>query len=264
MEQWHYDSAVDLDAALIERLRILRRRPNIVVSSIRMLSAIVVRAWLRAYHRIEISGRDNLPLDRSFVLIANHASHLDTLCLLAALPIRRVNDAFPVAANDYFCANRFRAFIANIFVNAMPFDRLFAPWESLSACAHLLNEPNTILVYFPEGTRLGNCQPGEFTPGVAMLVAGRDIPVVPCHIAGAHSALPKGAWIPRPRSLQLNIGAPRMYRHLSPTKECAKEISRDLREAVISLGQDSRSTMPSKQMDSSGIGRSVLVKSEAL
>jgi 1-acyl-sn-glycerol-3-phosphate acyltransferase len=236
-EQWHYDPDLDLDPALVRRMRAVTARSNAFICGVRSLAAVVVRAWLRAYHRLTIVGRHHLPLDRSFVLIANHASHLDTLCLLSALPFGRLHGAYPAAAKDYFCVSALRAFLARVAVNALPFERNFAPWESLSVCAHLLKERGNILIVFPEGTRAASGEPVEFKPGVALLAAGRDIPVVPCHLAGTHAALPKGAWWPRPRKVRLTIGAPRLYAHLPATKESAARISRELREAVISLGQ---------------------------
>src|SRR5205814_769765 len=81
--------------ALIERLRSFPCEPGMLVTSVRSLAAAVLRFWLRVYHRLTIVGRQNLPADHSFVLIANHASHLDTLCLLSALPIRRLHRALP-------------------------------------------------------------------------------------------------------------------------------------------------------------------------
>jgi 1-acyl-sn-glycerol-3-phosphate acyltransferase len=237
MDEWHYDPAADLDEALLEQLRRWRREPGKLLCGVRSLAAVALRAWLRGYHRLTIVGRQNLPLHRSFVLVANHVSHLDALCLLAALPLRRLHSTFPVAARDYFCVNGLRALLAKTVLNALPFDRTFAPWQSLSVCAHLLETPGTILILFPEGTRSGGAEPGEFRPGVALLAAGRDVPVVPCHLGGTHAALPKGAWCPRPKALRLTIGAPRVYTHLPPTKESAKRICRELREAVIALGK---------------------------
>jgi 1-acyl-sn-glycerol-3-phosphate acyltransferase len=237
MEQWHYDPAVDLDQALIERLRSFLGEQGKLVCGVRALAAPVVRCWLRLYHRLTIVGRQNLPLDRSFLLVANHASHLDTLCLLSALPLGRLNRAFPVAARDYFCVSATRTFLATVLVNALPFERQFVPWQSLSMCAYLLQNPGTILILFPEGTRSGEAEPGEFKPGVALLAAGGGIPVVPCHLAGTHAALPKGAWCPRPKAVRLTIGVPRVYAHLPATKESAKQICRELREAVMLLGQ---------------------------
>lgn len=236
MEEWHYDPEADLDPALVERVRARLCAPGPLVGTVRLLAAAVLRCWLRLYHRLTVVGRDNLPAGGSFVLVANHASHLDTLCLLSALPLRCLSRAFPAAAKDYFCINALRALLTRVVVNALPFDRYLAPWQSLSVCAHLLREAGTVLVVFPEGTRSPGPEPCEFKPGVALLVAGRDLPVVACHLAGTHAALPKGAWFPRPRSVRLTIGRPRSYAHLPATKQSAKHICRELREAVIALG----------------------------
>ncbi len=113
----------------------------------------------------------------------------------------------------------------------------------------LLESPGSVLIFFPEGTRSGGLEPGEFKPGFALLAAGREVPVVPCHLAGTHAALPKGAWVPRPKPVRLTIGAPRVYAHLPPTKASAKQICRELRDAVISLGhpRDSRALSPGRR-----------------
>jgi 1-acyl-sn-glycerol-3-phosphate acyltransferase len=235
MEQWHYDPEADLDPALRERLRATLCAPGAVFGKLRSLVAAVLRCWLRLYHRLTIAGRENLPVGRSFILIANHASHLDALCLLSALPLGRLNRAFPVAAKDYFCVGALRALLARVVANALPFDRYKAPWQSLSVCDHILRESDNVLVFFPEGTRSGGPEPSEFKLGVGLLAAGRDLPVVPCHLAGTHAALPKGAWFPRPQPVRLTIGRPRFYAHLPATKESAKQICRELREAVIAL-----------------------------
>jgi 1-acyl-sn-glycerol-3-phosphate acyltransferase len=239
MGQWQYDPAADFDQALAQRLLRYQRGPGLLVRGVRWLAAVALRCWLRLYHGLTIVGRHNLPAEGSFVLVANHASHLDALCLLAALPLNRLHGAHPVAAKDYFCVSALRALLATILVNALPLERRLWPWQSLSLCAHLLQSPGTVLILFPEGTRFGGPEPGEFKPGVGLLVAGQRLPVVPCHLAGTHAALPKGAWCPRLRTVRLTIGAPRVYAHLRATRESAEQICGELREAVIVLGQDS-------------------------
>jgi 1-acyl-sn-glycerol-3-phosphate acyltransferase len=237
MDEWHFDPGTGGDPEQFERLRSFACDPGSLLLGVRSMAAVALRFWLHVYNGMTITGRQNLPVGRSFLLVANHASHLDTLCLLRAMPLHRLNHVFPVAARDYFCVSAARSFLANVVVNALPFDRNFAPWESLGVCAHLLERPGNVLIFFPEGTRSGNSEPGEFKPGVALLVAGRDIPIVPCHLAGTHAALPKGAWVPRPKAVRLTIGAPRVYPHLPPTKASARQICRELRDTVISLGQ---------------------------
>src|SRR5262245_9966228 len=227
-------SRIELSA--MERLMSPRLK-RLLVHGVRLLAAAVVRAWLQVYHRFTVIGRHHLPSTGSFMLVANHASHLDTLCLLSVLPMRRLHRVFPAAAKDYFCVNAVRSLLAKVIVNALPFDRSLAFGLSLSVCERVLEEHGNVLIFFPEGTRSGRTEPSEFKPGIALLTAGRDVPVVPCHLAGAHRALPKGTWFPRPRALRLTIGEPRVYAHLSASKESVKFICRDIREAVISLGR---------------------------
>jgi 1-acyl-sn-glycerol-3-phosphate acyltransferase len=237
MEQLLLELADGVEPARLDSLRNFWREPGALVRGVRSLAAMVMRAWLHGYHGLTIVGRENLPADRSFLLVANHASHLDTLCLLSALPIRQLHRTFPVAASEYFCVNPVLSFLAKLIVNVLPFDRQFACWHGLRVCAGLLEEkPGAILILFPEGTRTDGFEPGDFKPGVAFLAVARDIPVVPCHLAGTHAALPKGAWFPRAKPVRLTIGPPRVYAHLRAAKESRTHICRELRDAVVSLG----------------------------
>src|SRR5205823_3722356 len=148
MGQGGNDLAAPIHLFATQRLRASSRLERWLVNGMRLLAAAAVRGWLHLYHRLTIVGRHNLPSAGSFVLVANHASHLDTLCLLSALPMRRLHRAFPAAAKDYFCVNALRALLAAVLVNALPFERHFVPWQSLSMCAHLLQNPGTILILF--------------------------------------------------------------------------------------------------------------------
>jgi 1-acyl-sn-glycerol-3-phosphate acyltransferase len=236
MEPWLYDIEPDLDQPLIERLCRFPREPNLLVCGLRWLTATMLRGWLRVYHRLTIVGRENLPANSSFVMVANHASHLDTLCLLAALPMTRLHRAFPAAAKDYFFVSSMRALLATVVANALPFERRGDPRHSLDVCKHLLANPGTILVVFPEGTRSRTGELCDFRPGVGLLLAGSDIPVVPCKLDGAFAAWPTGAWLPRPRSVQLTIGTPHVYADRPATQASARQICRELRDKVLLLG----------------------------
>lgn len=234
---WSYEPASDLDQSLAERLRRFPREPDIAVYAVRSLAALTIRCWLRAYHRFDVRGPENLPKDGSFILVANHASHLDTLCILSALPLRKLHRAFPAAAQDYFFVSVPRLALAAVVVNALPFGRQGNSRNSLELCRRLLENSGNILILFPEGTRTRTGQIGEFKPGIGLLAAGTNIPVVPCHLAGAFEAWPKGKLFPRPRRLRLIVGKPRTYTHLPAGRESSVQISEDLRNAVVSLVQ---------------------------
>ena len=237
MDPWNYDPARDLEKPMIERLRHFPREPDILVYGLRLSAAFLVRFWLRLYHRLSISGLENLPAEGSFVMVANHSSHLDVLCLLAALPWSRLHRTFPAAAQDYFFVNAPRVFLAAVAVNAMPFNRHSNPCHSLDLCRQVLDNAGNALILFPEGTRSTTGELGEFKPGVGLVVAGTTYPVLPCYVEGAHRAWPKGAWIPRPTKVRLHIGPPRQYPHLEPCKEAAVQIAGELREAVVALSE---------------------------
>src|SRR5947207_8109543 len=211
MKTRHYDCACDVDQPLFDRLRRFPREPNMLVYGVRALVALIIRSWLRIYHRFEIIGHENLRTNRSLVIVANHSSDLDTLCLLAALPLRKLHRAFPAAAADYFFQSVPQIWIAAVVVNALPFSRQTHVRQSLSICRELLANPGNVLIIFPEGTRSQTGETCDFKPGIGALVAGRDVTVLPCYLHGAFHAWPKGRRLPRPRRVRLIVGEPRNY-----------------------------------------------------
>jgi len=235
MKKWHYDSASDLDQTLVERLRRFPREPDMLVYGVRSLAALLIRAWLRAYHRFEIIGHEHLRTNRSFVVVANHCSHLDTLCLLAALPLRKLHRAFPAAAADYFFQSVPRIWIAAVVVNALPFSRQTHVRQSLSICRELLANPGNVLIIFPEGTRSQTGETRDFKSGIGALVAGRDVNVFPCYLQGAFGAWPKGRRLPRPGKVRLIVGAPRNYQAHGSEKSDVCAIASELCDAVKEL-----------------------------
>ncbi|MBI3990124.1 MAG: 1-acyl-sn-glycerol-3-phosphate acyltransferase, partial [candidate division NC10 bacterium] len=146
MKEWRYDTAQDLDQTIVERLRRSPREPDMLVYGLRSLAALMIRAWLRVCHRLEVIGREDLPAEGSYVLVANHTSHLDALCLLSVLPLKKLHRAFPAAAADYFFTSIPRIAIAAVVVNALPFDRETHFRQSLNLCKELLANPGNILI----------------------------------------------------------------------------------------------------------------------
>jgi 1-acyl-sn-glycerol-3-phosphate acyltransferase len=235
MKSWHYNSMRDVDQVPINPLRQFPREPDVLVYGLRSLCALIIRTLLRIYNRFEVIGHENLRINRSLIIVANHCSHLDTLCLLAALPLRNLHRAFPAAASDYFFKSVPRLWAAAILVNALPFARHVRVRQSLSLCRELLAYPETILVIFPEGTRSTTGEVAKFKSGIGALVAGSDVEVAPCFVEGAFHAWPKGKRFPRPRKIRLVIGSPRNYRERGTDKADICGIATELRDAVNQL-----------------------------
>ena len=102
MKRWHYDSVRDLDQTLVERLRRFPREPDMLVYGVRSFVALIIRVWLRAYHRFEIVGPEICATNRSDRDGGESFQSFRTRSAFLPLPLRKLHRAFPAAAADYF------------------------------------------------------------------------------------------------------------------------------------------------------------------
>lgn len=172
------------------------------------------------------------PEQRQRIYFANHASHLDTVILWAALPPALRRRTHPVAAKDYWGRNALTRFVATRVLNAVLVDRAgsrdpLAPLRAVLAAGDSL-------VIFPEGTRRQERLPGEFKAGLHHLA--RDFPeaeLVPVYLGNLARAYPKGAVLPAPIMCVVNFGAPIA---LAPGEAKTAFLER-AREAVCGLAE---------------------------
>ncbi len=235
MDEWQYDSARDLDKSLADGLRDFPREPTMWTFATRTAAGLLIRVCLKAFHRFRVTGLENIPKDTAFVLVANHSSHWDAICLISMLPFRMRHRIFPAAAADYFFTALPRVMFSSIIVNALPFHRTAGPQQSLKICQQLLKTPGNVLILFPEGTRSTTGELGEFKAGIGLLLRGCAVPVLPCAIKGAYESWPKGRRLPRLTRLSVIVGKPMNFDHVSPGKGGAKEIALQLQGAVQDL-----------------------------
>src|ERR1043166_8048269 len=120
MEPWKLEPAHDTGLAPAERFRSVRRESGLLEGLAHQLAFAIVRAYLTIAHRLQISGRAQLPAHGPFILAANHCSHLDALSLVAALRPRHRERAFPIAAGDVFFQTRPSTVFSAIVLNALP------------------------------------------------------------------------------------------------------------------------------------------------
>ena len=120
MDSWKIEPARDIDLPLGKRNCSARRESGLVATTARFVWWSAMKATLKLMHRLEIRGRENLPEEPPFVLVANHASHLDAMVLGAALPLRLRDSIFPLAAGDVFFETPAMAAFSAVVLNALP------------------------------------------------------------------------------------------------------------------------------------------------
>ena len=228
--------ARDLGLAPGERLRSQAREAGLGGTLLQGAWRRMLRGYLRAAHALVVEGRENLPAAPPFVLVANHCSHLDALTLSAVLGGEAARRAHVLAAGDYFFGNAAAAAFAAYAVNALPVWRRRTGRRDIATLRERLAQDRLVYILFPEGTRSRDGRMGHFQPGLGALVAGTHVPVVPCHLHGAHAAWPAGRSLPRPGPLRLVIGAPADFAGLGNDRAGWEEVARRCEASVLRLG----------------------------
>ncbi len=159
--------------------------------------------------RVTVSGSERLEhLQPPFVVVANHASHLDAPLIMCGLPYRHTRFLAAGAATDYFFDVWWRKGLTALFFNAFPVDR--QGLRNNSGMASRLLRDRVPLLLFPEGTRSPDGQMRRFKSGAAALCLSEQVPCLPVALVGAGAAMPRGtSWPHRGRpEIRLVIGEP--------------------------------------------------------
>lgn len=173
--------------------------------------ALLLRPFLTLFIGLRVRGREHLPKADPFILIANHASHLDTLSLLSLFPLSRLRHLRPVAAADYFERNKFVSVLSRTLFNILPIARKGITRETnpVSRMEEALQTGQSLII-FPEGTRGSGEELAKFHSGAANLIEKcPEVPVVPIYLVNMGRSLPKGEWIPVPFFCEVRVGEPR-------------------------------------------------------
>lgn len=181
---------------------------------------------------MKVEGRQHIPPLGPLILAANHASGIDPFALAKASP------RWP-----HFLAKEelFRVPVLGYVIRqwgAIPIDRSAADLGSARAALQVLRA-GEVLAIFPEGTRSGTGQLGEFRPGVVNLALRKRVPVVPAATLGTGEVLPRGSRLPRLRPIRVVFGPPIHFWELLPDEsEASRQAgARYLRDRVAELMQ---------------------------
>jgi 1-acyl-sn-glycerol-3-phosphate acyltransferase len=240
MEDWKLEPAKDHGLSGIDRYRSHRREGGLIASGVRLAWWSFLRTSFGTWNRLQIQGREHLPAEPPFVLIANHASHLDALLLTTVLPMRFRDQTFPIAARDVFFESHPVAAFAATVINAIPVYRRAIGGHGLANLRERMLSDPCVLVLFPEGGRTRTGAMTRFKPGIGMLVAGTSIPVLPCHIHGAFEAMPANRWILRPNKLKIRMGSPHHFSDIPNERSGWEACAERLEHAVGALAAETK------------------------
>jgi 1-acyl-sn-glycerol-3-phosphate acyltransferase len=180
---------------------------------------LVLNPLMDYYAARRATGKEKLEQVKGpVILVANHASHLDTPVILSALPRKLRKRTVVAAAADYFYRNRVVASLVSLIFNTVPVERRRSGGMSKNG-SHLdkLLDQGWSLLLYPEGTRSRDGMPGPLRRGAAVLAATHHLTIVPIRVTGTAEAMPPGRFwpkrlrskpVPRRHRIEVSFGEP--------------------------------------------------------
>jgi long-chain acyl-CoA synthetase len=191
------------------------------------LRRISLPTWMlplaRVFAWIEVRGLEHLDgLTGPVVFAVNHQSHFDTPAVLYALPSRFRYRLAVAMAKEFFSAHFFperhsrgawltsslNYYLASLFFNAFPLpQREAGTRQTLRYIGALLGEGYSVLI-FPEGKRTNAGEINPFRPGIGMIGARLQVPVVPVRLTGLEKVLHHSWKMAKPGPAAVTFGPP--------------------------------------------------------
>ena len=183
--------------------------------------------FFKFFHSFRTSGTDNLPAG-PLILAPNHASYLDPPATGCGL--------FRVT---YYLARHtlFKPPIASWLlpsIGSIPVNQNSPGPSSLKNIFEVFKNKGT-LVLFPEGQRTfdGNLRKAE--PGIGMIAARANVPVVPVHIIGSREAMPRNGRGHPVRPIRVVYGKPMRFTGDPKNREDFQKFADEIMSAISKL-----------------------------
>jgi 1-acyl-sn-glycerol-3-phosphate acyltransferase len=167
----------------------------------------VLRTWAKsllwaAGIKLEVTGLENVEPDESYILIANHQSHMDIPVLTCGLsvPLRIIakKELFKIP----FLGWGMKA------VGMLRIDRSNRKqsFETLKEAEEIIKTHRLSILAFPEGTRSDDGKIHPFKKGPFVLAINTGLPLLPVSVSGTRKIIPKG-------KISLRAGRVKVYIH---------------------------------------------------
>ncbi len=150
-------------------------------------------SWLNPAWPVELSGREKIRPDGTYVMVANHLSLLDVLVLFRLFThfkwVSKIeNFRLPLVGWNMRL---------NGYIELIRGDRESVA-KMLAECRRTLRKENSIMM-FPEGTRSPDGRLRSFKQGAFELALDTEKPILPIVVQGTADALPKRGFVLRGR-----------------------------------------------------------------
>ncbi len=153
----------------------------------------VMRIWARisliaAGVKLELIGLENVQAGTSYVIVANHQSHIDIPVMMKAIP----SPFRIISKKELFKIPVFGWGMRAAGILEIDRSNQKKSIETLKKAEAVLQSHQLSILAFPEGTRSPDGKIHLFKKGPFMLAINAGLPVLPVSVSGTRKILPKG------------------------------------------------------------------------
>lgn len=209
----------------------------------------VARAWSRmllaaGFVKVRVFGSEKLDPQRSYVLVSNHASYMDTPAVLSSVPLQ-----FRFFAKKGLFSIPFLGWHLKR-AGHLPVVRgdARASLKAMSEGARLIQERAVSLLLFPEGGR-SEKRMRPFLEGAAYIAIKAGVPAVPIGLVNTRGVLPMHSGVIRPGTVEVHVGDP--IETVGMALKDRARLNEELQQQVAELAGE----VPVATEDAANIGR---------
>lgn len=168
----------------------------------------VAQAWSRmllalGFVKCRVFGVEKLDPRRSYVLVSNHASYMDTPAILSSVPLQfRFFAKKGLFSIPFLGWHLHRAGHLPVIRNDAR-----ASLRTMSDGAKLIRDRGVSLLVFPEGGR-SEKRMRPFREGAAYIAIKAGVPAVPIGLVNTRGVLPMHSSVIRPGAIEVHVGDP--------------------------------------------------------
>jgi 1-acyl-sn-glycerol-3-phosphate acyltransferase len=156
-----------------------------------------------SFAECQVFGLEKLNLEAPYVIVANHASYMDTPVIISSLPLQirffAKKGLFSIPFLGWHLRRSGHLEVARGDARAS--------LKSLLEGARIIRERNISVILFPEGGR-SEKSIRPFIEGAAFLAIKAGIPIVPVGLVNTRGILPMHSGLIRPGKVEVHVGDP--------------------------------------------------------
>ncbi len=144
---------------------------------------------LNPYWKLQVSGRENIDKNRTYIIVANHQS-LGDIVVAYQMKIQ-----FKWVAKQVLFKIPFIGWSLSLTKHIKLERGHFGSIRKVYREAAQWLRRGMSVFFFPEGTRSETTQIGDFRNGAFKLAIKERVPILPVVFKGTSTAIPRGSWI---------------------------------------------------------------------